>query len=223
MIIRILACLGSICFLLACDFTLPQIANDTPRSVFSFGFKGRVEKLEDAFYSAGFNYSEFNYAVEWQKDPEYGFRITRSDTIIDYVVTLQDCQSIYYLVNWNDNWDCDSSFIHIDRYSSNKDPIPAHVARSIFKEQIITPLNSKFNTLTNDYHWSIEKTIDTTYVRILNQANQLRKLYVYSLDKTGGGIAEKEIINFLGDSIVHYRKSEAQRYVYLESKQVTRQ
>ena len=203
-----------------CDFTLPQIVNDPPRSEFSFGFKGRLEKLEDAFYASNFNYKEFNYSSSWQKDPEYGFTITRSDTILDYIITLQDCQSIYYLVKWNDNWNCDSSYIHIDEYSSNIDSIPESIAKAIFNEEIIKPLKQKFASIPNEYHWKIEKTKDTTYVRILNQNNSVRKLYVYSLDTIGNSIAEKEIFNYLGDSTIHYKKSQEQRFMYLESKKV---
>ena len=207
---------------LGCDFKVPQIVNDPPSSEFSFGFKGRLEKLEDAFYSSNLDYNEFNYSTNLQKDPEYEFTLTRSDTILSYVITLQDCQSIYYLVQWNDNWNCDSSYIHIDKYSSNKDSIPESIAKSIFAEDIIKPLNRKFSTIVNEYHWTIEKTKDTTYVKILNQNNSLRKLYLYSLDTIGNSIAEKEMFNYLGDSTIHYKKSQSQRFVYLESKEVTK-
>lgn len=206
--------------LFGCDFKMPQIANDPPRAEFSFGFPGRLEKLEDAFYSSKFNYKEFSYSTNLQKDPEYEFAIIRSDTILNYLITLQDCQSIYYLVEWNDNWNCDSSYIYIDKYSSNKDSIPENVAKSIFYEEIVLPLSQKFSSITNTYRWKIEKTKDTTYVKILNQNNALRKLYVYSLDTIGNSIAEKEIFNYLGDSVIHYKKSQAQRFVYLESKKV---
>jgi len=205
-----------------CDFKVPQIVNDPPRSEFSFGFKGRLEKLEDAFYSSNFSYKEFSYSTNLQKDPEYEFEITRSDTTLNYLITLQDCQSIYYLVKWNDNWNCDSSYIHIHKYLSNKDSIPESVAKSIFNEEIITPLKHRFNSILNDYHWKIEKAKDTTYVKILNQNNSLRKLFIYSLDTIGNSIAEKEIFNYLGDSTIHYRKSQSQRFVYLETKQVIR-
>jgi hypothetical protein len=208
--------------ILGCDFKIPQIVNDPPSSEFSFGFKGRLEKLEDAFYSSNFDYQEFNYLSNWQKDPEYEFTLIRSDTILNYVIFLQDCQSIYYLVNWNDNWNCDSSYIHIDKYSSNKDSIPKSIAKSIFNEEIIKPLNQKFNSMTNEYHWTIQKTKDTTYVKILNQNNALRKLYIYALDSIGNSIAEKEIFNYLGDSTIHYIKSQSQRFMYLESKEVTK-
>lgn len=205
-----------------CDFKVPQIVNDPPSSEFSFGFKGRLERLEDAFYSSNFEYKEFNYSTNWQKDPEYGFTLTRSDTILNYVITLQDCQSIYYLVKWNDNWNCDSSYIHIDKYSSNKDSIPESIAKSIFNEEIIRPLNQKFGSMVNEYHWTIEKTKDTTYVKILNQNNSLRKLYIYSLDTIGNSIEEKEMFNYLGDSTIHYKKSQSQRFMYIESKEVTK-
>ena len=146
---------------IGCDFNI-QIANDPPSAEFSFGFKGRLEKLEDAFYSTGFDYKEFNYLTNMQKDPEYEFAITRSDTILNYVIILQDCQSIFYLVEWNDNWKCDSSYIHIDKYSSNIDAIPQSIAKAIFYEEIIEPLIQKFNSMPNDYYWKIEKTKDTT-------------------------------------------------------------
>ncbi len=54
-----------------CDFKVPQIVNDPPSSEFSFGFKGRLEKLEDAFYSSNIDYIEFNNSTNWQKEPEY--------------------------------------------------------------------------------------------------------------------------------------------------------
>ncbi len=205
-----------------CDFKVPQIVNDPPSSEFSFGFKGRLEKLEDAFYSSNFNYKEINYSTNWQKDPQYEFTLTRSDTILNYVITLQDCQSIYYLVKWNDNWNCDSSYIHIDKYSSNRDSISKSIAKSIFNEEIIKPLNQKFASITNKYHWTIEKTKDTTYVKILNQNNSLRKLYIFSIDTIGNSIEEKEILNYLGDSTIHYKKSQSQGFMYLESKTIIR-
>ena len=76
--------------------------------------------------------------------------------------------------------------------------------------------------MVNEYHWKIEKTKDTTYVKILNQMNLLRKLYIYSLDTIGNSIAEKEMFNYLGDSTIHYKKCQSQRFVYLESKEVTK-
>jgi hypothetical protein len=207
---------------LGCDFKVPQIVNNPPSSKFSFGFEGRLEKLEDAFYSSNLKYQEFNYSANLQKDPEYEFTITRSDTVLKYIITLQDCQSIYYLVKWNDNWNCDSSYIHIDRFSSNLDTISEEIAKAIFNTEIIIPLRQKFNTLTNDYHWQVEKSNDTTYVKILNKENFLRKLYIYSLDTIGNSIAEKEVFNYLGDSTIHYKKSQSQRFMYLESKEIIR-
>ena len=206
--------------LVQCDFTVPQIANDPPKSEFSFGFPGRLEKLEDAFYTSNFEYREFNYLSKLQKDPEFSFILKRSDTVLNFIVTLQDCQSIYYLVKHKDDWKCDSSYINIDKYSSNIDSISESLAKSIFYEEIIFPLRQRFNSITNTYRWKIEKLKDTTYVKILNQNNVLRKLYVYSLDTIGNNIAEKEIFNYLGDSVIHYKKSQAQRFVYLESKKV---
>ena len=203
----------------ACDSKLPHIANNPPSAQFSFGFNGRLEKLEDAFYSCQFKYNEFSYTTNLQKEPRYGFVIARSDTVINYSITLQDCQSIYYLVKWNDDWKCDSSYIHVDQYTSNFDSIPKALALSIFHDEIIKPLNKKFQSIANEYHWEIDKKADTTFVRILNQDKVLRKLYIYSLDTIGNSIAEKEIYNYLGDSILHFTKSQRQRFVYLESKE----
>ncbi len=203
-----------------CDFKVPQIANNPPSSEFSFGFKGRLEKLEDAFYSSNLAYEELDYTSNWQKDPQYVFTIIHSDTVINYNAILQDCQSIYYLIQWSDNWNCDSSYLHIDKYTSNLDSIPKDLLKSIFDTEVIKPLRRKFNLITNDYHWKIEKSNDTTYVKVLNQNNLLRKLYVYSLDTIGNSIAEKEIFNYLGDSTIHYKKSQSQRFMYLESKDV---
>ncbi len=142
---KLLLTLIFITTIFGCDLKGPQIANDPSRPEFSFGFKGRLEKLEDAFYASNFKYKEFNYSTNWQKDPEYGFTISRSDTILNYIIALQDCQSIYYLVKWNDDWHCDSSYIHIAKYSSNIDTIPESIAKSIFYEGVIKPLNRKFN------------------------------------------------------------------------------
>jgi hypothetical protein len=121
---------------------------------------------------------------------------------------------------WNDNWHCDSSYIHIDKYSSNKDSISKDRAKFIFNDEIIRPVRQKFDSANNNYHWEIENSNDTTYVKVLNQNNSLRKLYVYSFDSVGNAIAEKEIFNYLGDSTIHYRKSQTQRFMYLESKEV---
>ena len=207
---------------LGCDIKVPQIVNDTPSSKFSFGFKGRLEKLEDAFYSLNLKYKELSYSANLQKEPEYEITIIRSDTALKYIITLQDCQSIYYLVNWKDNWNCDSSYIHIDEYSSNLDTISEETVKAIFNTEIIIPIRHKFNTMVNDYRWEVEKSNDTTYVKILNQENILRKLYIYSLDSTGNSLAEKEVFNFLGDSTIHYKKSPSQRFMHLESKEVIR-
>ncbi len=207
---------------IGCDFKAPQLVNDPPSSKFSFGFKGRLEKLEDAFYTSKFSFQEFDYATKWQREPAYGFTLNRADTILNYVVTLQDCQSMYYLVKWSDDWKCDSSYIHIDQYSSNKDSISESRAKTVFLEEIIQPLNRNFSSLTNEYHWVVEKTKDTTYVRILDQDNSLRKLHVFSMDTIGNSIAEKEIFNYLCDSTIHYKYSQSQRFMYLQSKQVTK-
>ena len=115
-------------------------------------------------------------------------------------MTLEDCQSIYYLVKFNNDWKCDSSYVHIDKFSSNVDSLPRSTAKSILKSEVIDRLTDKFNVMTNSYRCIIEKKQDTVLVKILNQKDSLRKLYVYSFDSVGNSIAEKEIINYLGDS-----------------------
>lgn len=194
--------------------------NNPPRAKFSFGFNGRLEKLEDAFYSSKFKYQEFDYSTNWQRDPQYKFTVLRSDTTFTYIITLQDCQSMYYIVKWDDDWKCDSSYLHIESYSSSAGDIPEEIAKSIFEGEVIIPLRQKFALINNNYHWNIKKSNDTTYVEILNQNGTLRKRYVYSLDTIGNSIAEKEIFNYLGDSIIHYTKSQRQQFVYLESKEI---
>jgi hypothetical protein len=100
------------------------------------------------------------------------------------------------------------------------DSIPEAIAKSIFDKEIIQPLRQKFDSTTYDYHWKVEKSNDTTYVKVLSQNNTLRKLYVYSFDSVGNSIAGKEIFNYLGDSTIHYKKSQSQRYMYLESREI---
>lgn len=196
------------------------LPNDPPKNEFAFGFQGRLERLEDAFYSSNLNYKERSFSQHLQSLPEYEFVFAHSDTVINYVVTLSDCQSIYSLVKWNDNWNCDSSFVIIKKFSSNIDSLPTSEAETIFKNEIITPLTDKLDSVTNNYRWTIEKKQDTVLVKILNQKDLLRKLYIYSFDSVGNDIAEKEIINYLGDSTIIYQKSPEQRYVYLKSKKV---
>jgi len=203
-----------------CDLKFPQIANDPPSSAFGFTFQGRLERLEDVFYSSNLIYKERDFARHLQSSPEYEFVIVRSDTTINYVVILGDCQSIYSLVKWNDNWNCDSSRIIIREFTSNIDSLPSSAAKSIFKKEIIDHLTERLNSMTNSYRWTIEKKQDTVLVRILNQKGSLRKLYIYSFDSVGNDLAEKEIINYLGDSIIHYKKNQSQMFVYLESKKV---
>lgn len=207
-------------FLCLIPFSSCYVPNDPPKSEFSFGFPGRLERLEDAFYSSNFTYRERDFDRYLQRTPEYEFVIVRSDTSINYVVTLEDCQSIYYLVEFNDDWKCDSSYIHIDMFSSNIDSLPESAAKSIFKAEIIDRLTSKFKSMTNSYHWAFEKKQDTVFVKILDQKDSLRKLYIYSFDSVGNSIAEKEIINYLGDSTIIYQNSPEQRFVYLKSKRV---
>lgn len=202
-------------FLVGC-----YLPNDPPKNEFAFAFQGRLERLEDAFYSSKLNYRERNFSEHLQSSPEYEFVIIRSDTTINYVVTLGDCQSIYSLVKWNDNWNCDSSFIIIKKFSSNIDSLPTSDAETIFKNEIVVPLTHRLDSVINNYRWTIEKKQDTVLVKILNQNDSLRKLYIYSFDSVGNDIAEKEIINYLGDSTIIYNKSPEQRYVYLKSKKV---
>jgi len=196
------------------------LPNSPPKSEFSFGFQGRLERLEDAFYSSNLSYKERDFKEHLQSTPEYEFIIVRSDTTINYTVILADCQSISSLVKWNDDWNCDSSFIIIRNFSSNIDSLPNSIAESIFKIEIIDRLTGRVNSVTNNYRWTIEKKQDTVLVKILNQNDSLRKLYIYSFDSVGNHIAEKEIINYLGDSTIIYKNSPEQRYMYLKSKQV---
>jgi hypothetical protein len=199
---------------------IPYIPNNPPKSVFSFEFEGRLEKLEDAFYSLKLNYKERSFSGFLQKTPEYEFQLKRNDTVINYVVTLEDCQSIYYLVHWNDDWKCDSSNIHILHYSATVDSIPERIAQSFFKEEVIDKVSQRMRTVLNEYHWKIEKNADTTFVYILNQNNSLRKTYIYSLDSIGHSVAEKKIISYLGDSTIIYQNDPDQRFMYLKSKEV---
>ena len=196
------------------------VPNNSPKSKFGFAFQGRLERLEDAFYSLNLAYRERDFETYLQISPEFEFEIVRSDTTINYVVTLGDCQSIYSLVMWNDNWNCDSSHIIIKTFSSNIDSLPTTEAKSIFEKEIIVPLTNRLNSVTNDYRWTVEKKQDTVFVKILSRKDSLRKLYIYSFDSIVNDIAEKEVINYLGDSTIIYYKSPEQRFVYLKSKRV---
>ncbi|HEY6503965.1 MAG TPA: hypothetical protein VIZ28_08335 [Chitinophagaceae bacterium] len=209
-----------IAILLLIFFKGCYVPNDPPKSEFSFGFHGRLERLEDAFYLSALTYRERDFNQHLQSSPEYEFIIVRSDTTINFIVTLVDCQSISSLVKWNDNWNCDSSYVIIKKVSSNIDSLPNSEAKSIFKKEIIDHLTDRFNSVTNIYRWTIEKKQDTVLVKILNQNDYLRKLYIYSFDSVGNDIAEKEIINYLGDSTIIYKNSPEQRYMYLKSKLV---
>lgn len=206
----------------ACKFSIPQIVNDPPKAQFSFGFKGRLEKLEDAFYQSNLKFTEFDYVSKLQTVPVYGLTLINGDTSLRYEFILQDCQSMHYLITLNDNWHCDSSYVHVEKYETNIDSLPERIAKLIFYEKVIRPLLNDFSKIPNDYHWEIKNENDTTYVQVLNQAKKLRKLYVYSFDSIGNSLAQKEIINYLGDSTIYYKKSPGQRYVYLESKNVLR-
>ncbi len=205
----------AVVFLVGC-----YLPNDPPKSEFAFAFPGRLERLEDAFYASKFDYKERDFLQHLQQSPEYEFTIVRADTVINYVLRLGDCQSIYSLVKWNENLPCDSSNIIIRKFSSNIDSLPASVAEAVFKQEIIDPMIEKFNAIKNTYRLVMEKKNDTVLVKILNQEDSLRKLYIYSFDPVGDDIAEKQIINYLGDSTIIYHKSPEQRYVYLKRKEV---
>jgi uncharacterized protein YkvS len=194
------------------------VPNDPPTSEFSFGFDGRVEKLEDAFFSAKLDYKE-NSFKDWQRAPEYLFKLKRNDTLIDYRVTLGDCQSIYSLVKWNDDWKCDSSYVQIWNFKHNLDTLPTNKAKEIFDIDIISKIRPIFDNLTTEYKWEINRIReDSVVVDILNQNNELRKRHFYSMDTIGNSIANKKIVSFIGDSVVIYTKMESQRFMYIESK-----
>lgn len=194
------------------------VPNDPPTSDFSFEFNGRVEKLEDAFFSADLDYKE-NSFKSLQKAPEYLFKIIRNDTLIDYTVTLSDCQSIFSLVKWNEDWKCNSSYVRIWNFKHNLDTLSTNYAKKIFDEEIINKIRPIFNNLTIEYRWEINRIKeDSIVVNILNQNNELRKRYYYSMDTIGNSIANKKIVSFIGDSVVIYTKMESQRFMYIESK-----
>lgn len=216
--ILLIACL----LFFGCRWKVPilYLPNDPPKSAFSFEFPGRLENLEDAFYSVNLNYKERSFSSFLQKSPEYEFQINRHDTAITYVVTLEDCQSIYSLVKWNDNWNCNSSSIIVLKYSSNIDSLQMLTAKSFFEEDVIEKISENFKKFHNVYHWRIEKNGDTTFVKVLSQNNSLRKTYIYSIDTIDQSIAEKQILNLLGDSTIIYQNDPNQRFMYIASKQV---
>ena len=194
------------------------VPNDGPKSEFSYGFDGRVEKLEDVFFSTKLNYKE-NDLKDWQMVQEYLFEIKKSDTIIDYKVTLGDCQSIFALVKWNDDWKCDSSYVVVREFKHNLDTLSTEKAKEIFDIEVINKIRPNFNNLTSEYRWEVKRIKeDSVIVDILNQDNKLRKRYFYSMDTIGNSIANKKIISFVGDSVIIYMKMESQRFMYLESK-----
>ena len=194
------------------------VPNDPPTSEFSFEFKGRVEKLEDAFFNSNLNYNDIP-SNGFQRLPEYSFEINRRDTVIEYKVTLSDCQSIYSLVKWNDDWKCESSYVQIWDFTHNLDTLPIKKAKEIFKNEIISKLKPVFNNLTDEYRWEIKRfNEDSVFVDILNQNNELRKRHYYSMDTIGNSIANKKILSFVGDSVIIYKKNASQRYMYFESK-----
>lgn len=192
--------------------------NDIPNSEFSFEFTGRVEKLEDAFFNADLNYEDIP-SNGFQKRPEYAFNIKRNDTIIDYKAALSDCQSIYSLAKWNDDWNCESSYVQVWNFKHNLDSLSVYKAKEIFNDEVITKLKPIFESLTDEYKWEIRRfNEDSVYVDILNQNNELRKRHYYSMDTIGNSIANKKIVSFVGDSVIIYKKNASQRYMYFESK-----
>ncbi|RZM10684.1 MAG: hypothetical protein EOO88_47870 [Pedobacter sp.] len=199
-----------------CKFPAPYKPNDPPHATFEFEFDGRVEKLEDAFYSANLQYVEVDYNNEWQHLPTFRFTISRPDTTVTYVASLADCQSIYYLVKWNDDWKCNSSSVLVNEYFSNIDSLPPAAARRLFSQTVIRPLKEIMDTMKVEYHWVIEKSPDSTIVKILDHNNSLRKSHFFSMDSIGNSIAEKEMHSYVRDSIIHYKYNQQQRYVYLE-------
>ena len=194
------------------------VPNDGPKSEFSFGFDGRVERLEDAFFSSKLNYKE-NDLKDWQMVQEYLFEIKRNDTIIDYKVTLGDCQSIFSLVKWNDDWKCDSSYVVVREFKHNLDSLPIKKAKEIFDVAVINKIRPNYNNLTSMYRWEVKRIKeDSVIVDILNQNNKLRKRHFFSMDTIGNSIKNKKIVSFVGDSVIIYTKMESQRFMYLESK-----
>ena len=194
------------------------VPNDGLKSEFSYRFDGRVEKLEDAFFSTKLNYKE-NDLKDWQMVQEYLFEIKKPDTIIDYKVTLGDCQSIFSLVKWNDDWKCDSSYVVVREFKHNLDTLSTKKAKEIFDIEVINKIRSNFNNLISEYRWEVKRIKENSViVNILNQDNKLRKRYFYSIDTIGNSIANKKIISFIGDSVIIYTKMESQRFMYLESK-----
>jgi hypothetical protein len=206
-----------ILFFYCCGF-YPHLPS---RSKFIYTFPGQLENLEDAFYASKFQYAELDFDEHWQRNPEYEFKIVRSDTTIWYAIELQNCVTRYYLVYTDTLYKCDLSYLSINRYRSNFPDLPLPVAESIFHKEIIDPLMERINTVKNSYHTVIEKKPDSTFVKILDQNNGLRKLYSYSKDSTGR-LAEKEFINYLGDSTIIYLRNPQQMHVYLKSKTVIR-
>ncbi|WP_299126238.1 hypothetical protein [uncultured Winogradskyella sp.] len=194
------------------------VPNDIPNSEFSFEFNGRVEKLEDAFFNSNLNYKDIP-SNGFQKRPEYKFHIKRNDSIIDYNVALSDCQSIYSLVKWNDDWNCKSSYLQVWNFTHNLDSLSIKKAREIFNDEVITKLKPIFKSLTNVYRWEVKRfSEDSVYVDILNQKGELRKRHYYSMDTIENSIVNKKIVSFVGDSVTIYRKNASQRYMYFESK-----
>jgi len=192
--------------------------NDIPNSEFSFVFKGRVEKLEDAFFISNLNYKEIP-SNGFQRRPEYSFNIKRNDTVINYKVALTDCQSIYSLVKWDDNQNCKSSYVQIWNFTHNLNSLSVNKAKEIFNSEVIRKLRLIFRNVKNEYKWEIKRfNEDSVYVDIVNQNNKLRKRHYYSMDTIGNSIANKKIVSFIGDSVIIYKKNASQRYMYFESK-----
>lgn len=198
------------------------VPNDpSSRLEFSFGFKGRLEKLEDAFFNTNLEYKEFRFDRKNQSRPEYLFTINKNDTVVDYTISLFDCQSIFSLVKWNNDYKCDSSYVSILDYKHNLDTLPMSKAKKIFNDSIITSVRINHEKITDSYHWNIKRFgEDSVIVDILNQNKILRKRYFFSLDTIGNSIEEKEIVNHIGDTVIIYKNKEKQRFMYIESKQI---
>ncbi|TYA84241.1 hypothetical protein [Seonamhaeicola marinus] len=206
------------CYILLIFMIGCYVPNDEPGSKFSFGFSGRVEKLEDAFFNMELNYTE-NNLKDLQAFQEYLFKIQKHDTIIDYEVTLNDCQSIHALVKWNANWNCDSSYVVVREFKHNLDTLSIKKAKEIFNTAIIHKIRQTHSSVSSEYTWNIKRIRkDSVIVDVLNQENKLRKRHFFSFDPIGKSIENKKTVSFIGDSAIIYTKMASQRFMYLESK-----
>jgi hypothetical protein len=192
-----------------------HLPNSADPPEFRFTFNGRLEKLEDAFYALHFNYEETDFSHHLLRKPEYELTITRGDTIIAYLMRLVDCESMYYLVNFSGKPSCDTSYIDVEHFFSNIDSLPASVAQSIFKNEVIDKITEKHSAIKNRYQLNIERYADSVIVKVVNQNNILRKKYFYTFDTVENKFEERTIINYLVDSTIIYQKSKEQYYIYI--------